>query len=139
MKPPLIITPIIKKRTILIIIIILPVFFIFLNVIGLFVWQCPFHTVTSFDCPGCGMTRAITALIKLHYKEAFHYHPFSFLLVMGWVCLLIIYCLPSKLRTSIIQFIEKIESKTAFVLFFIGAFIIYGTVRLILEIINTLQ
>lgn len=42
--------------------------------------QCPFKYVLHFDCPGCGMTRAILCLFRLDFAAAFHYHPMVFAL-----------------------------------------------------------
>lgn len=42
---------------------------------------CIFHSVTDVPCPGCGMTRACLALTHAHFTEAWHYHPFSFVIV----------------------------------------------------------
>ena len=42
---------------------------------------CVFHSVTDMPCPGCGMTRACLALTHAHFAEAWHFHPFSFVIV----------------------------------------------------------
>ncbi len=42
---------------------------------------CPFHTVTNVPCPGCGMTRACIAITQVNFKDAWYYHPFSYMIV----------------------------------------------------------
>ena len=42
---------------------------------------CPFHSITDVPCPGCGMTRACIALTHVNFADAWHYHPFAFLVV----------------------------------------------------------
>ncbi|MDR0825453.1 MAG: DUF2752 domain-containing protein [Prevotella sp.] len=37
--------------------------------------QCPFHTLTGWDCPGCGSQRAIHHLLHLRIKDAFLCNP----------------------------------------------------------------
>lgn len=37
---------------------------------------CRIHAVTGLFCPGCGATRAIVELARLHLAESFCYHPF---------------------------------------------------------------
>ena len=37
--------------------------------------QCPFRTLTGFQCPGCGSTRAFYQLLHLHPIEAFKLNP----------------------------------------------------------------
>lgn len=36
--------------------------------------KCPFHTLTGFDCPGCGSQRAIHALLHGNFREACGYN-----------------------------------------------------------------
>lgn len=36
---------------------------------------CFFHYVTGLYCPGCGGTRAVTALLHLHLLQSFRCHP----------------------------------------------------------------
>jgi hypothetical protein len=40
-----------------------------------FLPACLFHRLTGFACPGCGMTRAIQALMKGRLAEAMTFHP----------------------------------------------------------------
>jgi hypothetical protein len=36
---------------------------------------CPFANVTGHPCPGCGMTRAVIALLQGHVRDALGWHP----------------------------------------------------------------
>ncbi len=38
---------------------------------------CLFHWVTGLDCPLCGMTRAMLALARGHWREAIRYNALS--------------------------------------------------------------
>ncbi len=42
---------------------------------------CVFHRLTHLPCPGCGMTRAVLALLRGEVRAALAYHPLSPLLV----------------------------------------------------------
>ena len=57
-----------------------------LAVVGLFLFafnpakvdffpKCPFRTLTGFQCPGCGSTRAFYQLLHLHPVAAFKLNP----------------------------------------------------------------
>ena len=39
---------------------------------------CPVRWLTGLACPGCGMTRAATALCRLDFAGAWHMHPLVF-------------------------------------------------------------
>ena len=38
-------------------------------------WPCLFHLMTGWYCPGCGGTRALGELLKLHIVKSFLYNP----------------------------------------------------------------
>ena len=47
---------------------------------------CPFRNLTGIPCPGCGMSRAWFAALRLDFSGAFRYHPmfWSVPVVMGY-------------------------------------------------------
>ncbi|WP_231496769.1 DUF2752 domain-containing protein [Prevotella sp. 10(H)] len=56
------------------------VYYLFSPEESVFFPQCPFHSLTGLDCPGCGSQRAIHHLLHLHIKDAFLSNP---LLILG--------------------------------------------------------
>ena len=60
---------------------------------------CPFKVITGIDCPGCGMTRAMTSLIDGRPGDAALYNPFCFFLLF----MLLISVIPERwmLRTRV--------------------------------------
>jgi len=50
---------------------------------------CPFHAVTGWWCPGCGMTRAAGALVRGHIGAAVSYNLLAIVVVpmalYGWL------------------------------------------------------
>jgi hypothetical protein len=39
--------------------------------------QCPLHQLLNLQCPGCGATRALTALLHGHIAAAIHFNPLA--------------------------------------------------------------
>ena len=50
---------------------------------------CPFALCTGMACPGCGMTRAASHLVRGNFDLAFAYHPLvpivAVQLIGGWI------------------------------------------------------
>ena len=42
--------------------------------------SCPFHKLTGYQCPGCGMQRALHEILHGNFKTAFLYNPLPFIL-----------------------------------------------------------
>ena len=38
---------------------------------------CPFHWLTGWPCPFCGITRGLFSLAKLHWREALRFHALT--------------------------------------------------------------
>ena len=69
-------------------------FLFILGVLALIIYKvfnvgipCPIKLLTGFDCPGCGITRAIVSLFELNFYQAFRYN----MLVIFLLALYIIY------------------------------------------------
>ena len=70
---------------------------------------CPIHFLTGVSCPGCGMTRAVFALLRFRFAEACHYHPLVYVLPFAVLYLLF--------RRRIPKLLDKISIFTIVVLF----------------------
>lgn len=65
---------------------IIPVVLIFILVYVLTVGhECVFLKYFNVICPGCGMTRAIKAVMEFKFKDAFLYHPMVYSLPLIFV------------------------------------------------------
>lgn len=49
-------------------------------------FKCVFRTLTGIPCPGCGMTRALLALLSWDLSGALYYHPLFFVPPLMAVC-----------------------------------------------------
>ncbi len=61
------------------------VYLILFRVFG-FALPCMFHEWTGFNCPGCGLTRAVGAVSRFAFIEALGYNPMLpvYVLYSGW-------------------------------------------------------
>ncbi|HEX8169217.1 MAG TPA: DUF2752 domain-containing protein [Thermoanaerobaculia bacterium] len=48
--------------------------------------QCVFHSLTGLDCPGCGTTRALHALLHGDIAAAWRFNPILFLFTAVALC-----------------------------------------------------
>lgn len=55
--------------------------------------QCPLKWLTGLSCPGCGVQRALHALLNGHFAEALSYNyffilsiPYAAAIVIAWIC-----------------------------------------------------
>ena len=61
---------------------------------------CPFHAITGYPCPGCGMTRAMVCVGQLRFGEAIAFNPFSILLTMIMIVYLCLGRTPTLLQNE---------------------------------------
>jgi hypothetical protein len=55
--------------------------------------RCPIHELLHLQCPGCGATRAVAALLRGHFTEAMHFNAlFTLLLPFAAVYGILCYC-----------------------------------------------
>jgi hypothetical protein len=47
-------------------------------------WNCPFHWLTGWYCPGCGTQRALHALLHGRFKEAIFLNALGVFVVLPW-------------------------------------------------------
>ena len=45
------------------------------------IWQCPIHALTGYYCPGCGGTRALSALGRGDVAAAVHQNALVFVVI----------------------------------------------------------
>lgn len=93
-------------------------------------WQCITHTLFGIPCPGCGLSRAITALLQGDWQAALALHAFAplFLLLIGLLGGASL--LPEAQRLSMVDGIDRIERQSGLMAWVLGGLIVYWLVRL---------
>ena len=99
-------------------------FFVFIFVV-LLDFRCIFKLLTSFPCPGCGMTRAFIEISKLEFMNSFRYNIFALPLVFIYLAILAIIVFDKCRGTHYYSKIMKrklgsLECLVIFVIFVVG-------------------
>ena len=58
--------------------------------------RCPIQWLTGISCPGCGITRALSAVCRLDFATAWYYNPVIFYLLPAAPVLLLAYFRKAK-------------------------------------------
>lgn len=73
-------------------------FLLYFTIVYIIMWKtgvtCVFLHFFGIPCPGCGMTRALRAVLRLDFIEALHYNP-------------LIYCMPYVFAYIFLDFKHK--------------------------------
>ncbi|MDY6791388.1 MAG: DUF2752 domain-containing protein [Thermodesulfobacteriota bacterium] len=99
--------------------------------IGLPGWQCPIRSTLGIPCPGCGLSTAITLIIKGDWQSAIHTHAFAPVFLFAFVILFIVSILPENLHRKTVLQIAAIEKHTAFSAYVLWGIVIYWIFRLL--------
>lgn len=87
---------------------------------------CPFHRLTGLNCPGCGTTRMLEALLSGDVAEAFSLNPFFFLLTVLAVGGLLWFFLRTFLKG---WHPVRLHGETPFWVALLILFLLFGVVR----------
>ncbi len=100
------------------------------HLFGWSLWPCMFSKITGLPCPGCGMTRAVAAMLHGQWHQAMLYHPFApGFVVLGLI--MMVCCIASQgLREKVSAHVEKLEAVTKFTSVFLLSAVIYGLLRM---------
>ena len=96
-----------------------------------FMPKCPFKLITGFSCPGCGIQRAIHAMLHGHITESIQYNyyllysgPYALLIVLEWL-------LP---KGNTYKKLKSIIENKSVVNFYIVSFLLWLIIRNVLNI-----
>ncbi len=130
MRLPPLIAAVLRERPICIGFLIAGLLLIASQTLGLRIYACPFHLSTGLPCPGCGLTRGTLALVQGRWQESWRYHPFSPLVPIGGVLLILSLLLPEPRRQRLLAAVEMVERKTALAYLILAALMIFGLWRM---------
>lgn len=94
-------------------------------------WPCPFLHVIGLPCPGCGLSRAIIALLHGDWPTAIRLHAFAPLFVLAFMLIVGMAMLPAQSRNWLIDRLELVERRTGITAIALIGLVIYWLVRLL--------
>jgi hypothetical protein len=95
-------------------------------------WQCPLRNVLGIPCPGCGLSRAITALLHGHWQLALARHAFAPFVLAALVLIIGMALLPEAVRRRGIAGVARFERRTGLTALLLVALMVYWLARLLI-------
>jgi hypothetical protein len=102
-----------------------------LAIVGLPSWYCPIREHLRFPCPGCGLSRSITALLHGEWETSLTIHAFGPLIFLAFGLLGIVNLLPKNHRIQHINRVKSFEEKTGFTAIVLIGLVLYWLTRII--------
>ena len=97
--------------------------------VGLPAWQSPTHMVFGIPDPGCGLSRAIVALLRGNWRTSLIFHAFAPLFVVALSLIGITTFLPRGPRDKLVALVEDLERRTGLTAILLLGLIIYWLAR----------
>lgn len=97
---------------------------------GLGIDLCVLHAATGLPCPGCGMSRAISAISQGDFSAALGLNPFAFFAWPTFFVLAVMALLPSGVRTRVEAPLRRSTRAAKLYELIFFAFLGFGVIRL---------
>jgi hypothetical protein len=94
-------------------------------------WPCAFRKATGIPCPGCGLTRALSALARGDWQTALTFHAFAPVFAGAGLLLVASLLLRAEPRARLAAWIGRLESRTGLAVWGAAALLVYWVVRLL--------
>ncbi|HXV42256.1 MAG TPA: DUF2752 domain-containing protein [Anaerolineae bacterium] len=99
---------------------------------GLPGWPCPFLHVVGLPCPGCGLSRAMVALLQGNWRTSLDLHAFAPIFALALVLVIGATILPQKQRIWLVSQLEIVERRTGITAILLIGLVFYWLVRLLI-------
>lgn len=98
---------------------------------GLPGWQSPFHSLLGFPDPGCGLSRAIVALLRGDLQTALTFHAFAPFFLIALTLIAFVAILPIEIKNKVTTQVEEVEHRTGITSYLLVGLVIYWLARLL--------
>jgi len=93
-------------------------------------WQCPIYATLGVICPGCGMTTAITLLLRGHWQLAVQTHAFAPVILIVLIMMLVSMGLGSAYLRKFSAGVERLERKSGITAILLLSMVAYWLLRI---------
>ena len=128
---PLILATLLADRKIAAILSAAAFFIVILKMAGLAGWQCPVDTAIGRSCPGCGLTRALVALMGGNWQVAVQTHLLAPVAAVAMALLATVAILPAAHGRKIAAAVAVMESRSGIGLLVISTAVVQWIGRLV--------
>ncbi|WP_205525748.1 DUF2752 domain-containing protein [Pyxidicoccus trucidator] len=94
-------------------------------------WPCPLQSAVGLPCPGCGLSRAMTALLHGEWRTALSWHLFAPVILAALLLIIGMAFLPEAARRRSIDAVARLERRTRVTALLLVALMAYWLVRLL--------
>jgi len=127
-----ILAPILKNRATCVAITAATILQLSLVFAGLPGWQSPTHALFGVPDLGCGLSRAIVALLRGDWRTSLTFHAFAPFFVIALTLIAFAAILPSVIRDKVAAWIEAAERRTGLTAFLLIGLVAYWLARLLI-------
>jgi hypothetical protein len=103
---------------------------IWVTAAGLTGWSCPVRSLSGWPCPGCGLSRALAALIDGRWHDAFSIHPFAFAVAPVLMAAAVAAVLPERHRAVFVDWMAALERRTGIFIFLFMGLVLHWIFRI---------
>lgn len=127
-----ILAPILQTRAICLAITGAAIVHLSLVVSGLPSWRSPFLVIFGIPDPGCGLSRAVIALLRGDWQTSLTFHAYAIFFVIALTLIALAAVLPVSPRDRLVSWVAYVEKRTGLTAILLVALVVYWLGRLLI-------
>jgi Protein of unknown function (DUF2752) len=130
MKFPAVFAPLLRERVVCWSLIATGAILIGANMLGITLWRCAFKELTGRPCPGCGLTRGMSALAHGRWQQAVEWNVGTPVFAFAIMLMVLVTLMKDGAREPILRGVELVERRTGLVWFVLTGLLLWGFWRM---------
>lgn len=100
---------------------------------GLPGWRCPLLYGLGIPCPGCGLSRALVALLNGEWQDSLSLHAFALPLLIALLLIGLAGVLPERQRNALGDAVAFVERRTQLAMVLLVGLVGYWAARMLID------